>query len=298
MTRPRKVMATTRADLLYRRAARRNKAFWEKSSVSYERTHARALKKYGGMAWGFWRVPERRLRLLGDVRGKKILELGCGAARWSLALSRMRAIAVGIDTSWMQLRHALRVLGKDRARVSLFRASAETLPFKDGTFDIAFCDFGALTFADPERAIPEASRVLRPGGRLVFAQSSPIRFLFEVETGETISSKLQRDYFSLGWLRFPETTERALTYSGWIHLFRESGLVVEDLLETRPGPSDRSSYLNPREERWARRWPLECLWSLRKGSSSPPSHAASPAHPESRRRRRELEPTTRQGGQY
>jgi SAM-dependent methyltransferase len=219
------------------------------------------------MAWGFWRIPERRLRLLGDVRGQRVLELGCGAARWSLGLSRKGASAIGIDTSGKQLSHALRVLGTERPKVPLLRASAERLPFRDAVFDLAFCDFGALTFADPERAIPEAARVLRPGGRLVFAQSSPIRFLFEVENADTISFRLQRDYFSLGWLHFPETNERALTYSGWVHLFRRSGFVVEDLLETIPGPKDRSTYLGRRGERWARHWPIECLWSLRKEAS-------------------------------
>ena len=259
--------APRRGESLRRQAARKNRAFWEHSAISYERRHAAGLEKHGGMAWGFWRRPENQLQLLGDVRGKRILELGCGAARWSLALARRGAVAIGIDTSREQLGHALRVVGTQRSNLALVRASAEELPFKDATFDIAFCDFGALTFADPDRTIPEASRVLRPRGRLVCAQSSPLRFLFEIENGDRLSSRLQRDYFSLGWLHFPETDERALTYAGWIHLFRESGFVVEDLLETCPGPNDRSPYLDRHGERWARHWPIECLWSLRKDTS-------------------------------
>jgi SAM-dependent methyltransferase len=243
---------------------RRNRAFWERTSRAYEQRHRRKLQEHDGMAWGFWRRPERELGLLGNVRGKRILELGCGAARWSKGLARRGGRPVGLDSSAEQLKAAVSVLGREHRKVPLLRANAELLPFKDGSFDLAFCDFGALTFADPTRAVPEASRVLRKGGRLVFAQASPLRFLFEDVARERLSPKLQRGYFELDWLHFPDTSERTFTYAGWVQLFRESGFVVEDLLETHPGPKDRSSYLDQEGERWARRWPIECLWSLRK----------------------------------
>ena len=247
-----------------RRARQRNRRTWERTGGSYERQHARALTLHDGMAWGFWRRPERDLGLLGEVRGLRVLELGCGAARFALGIAHRGGRPVGIDASRTQLRAARRALGVERRDVPLVRGDAEALPFRDGSFDLVFGDFGALTFGDPERILPEAARVLRVGGRLVFSQSSPIRFLAQTRTGDRLSARFQRDYFSLGWVHAHDTDERARTYAGRVQRFRRSGFAVEGLVEPRPPARARSTYLTASEERWARRWPLESYWSLRR----------------------------------
>ena len=77
------------------------------------------LEKSGGMAWGVWQVPESELQVLGDVRDKDVLELGCGAAQWSIALARVGARPVGIDLSERQLDHApIRLDARDGMPVS------------------------------------------------------------------------------------------------------------------------------------------------------------------------------------
>src|SRR5207237_7188382 len=138
--------------------ARKNRAMWEASSDSYEHQHATALSGEKAMAWGMWRIPEEELHILGDVAGKDMLELGCGAARWSIALARQAARPVGLDFSSRQLQHARRLMKEAGVDFPLVEASAEDVPLPDTSFDIVFCDWGAMPFCDPERTVPEAAR--------------------------------------------------------------------------------------------------------------------------------------------
>ncbi len=216
------------------------------------------------MAWGFWRIPESKLRALGDPRGRDILEMGCGAARWSIALARKGARAVGLDLSTAQLTHARRLLRGSRQRVRLVRGDAERLPFRASSFDVVFCDWGAMTFCDPYRTVPQAARVLRPGGRLVFSTSSPFRNLAQNRRTDRIGGRLLYDYFGLHRVEYPEEVNFQLPYGEWIRLFSDNGLVVESLTETRPRPDDKTPYLTTRESLWARHWPLESIWQVRK----------------------------------
>lgn len=221
------------------------------------------------MSWGLWRVPESKLRLLDPVRGRTVLELGCGGARWSAALARRGAHAVGLDLSKAQLRAARRVTRGSRSYVRLLRADAERIPLRDATVDQVFCDWGALTFTDPYRSIPEVGRILRPGGSLVFASGHPLRYIAHDRRRDQQVSRLTRPYFGLHRLVFDDTTDFQLPFGEWLSVFRRAGLQVERLIETRPPAGARSRYLSPADNRWARRWPMECLWKMRKLGRSP-----------------------------
>lgn len=226
------------------------------------------------MAWGLWRTPESRSRFLGPIRGQRILELGCGAARWSSALQRRGAWAVGVDLSREQLRLASRGRPPPGTAPRLIEGTATCLPFRSATFDSVFSDWGAMTFADPKLAVPECARVLRPGGRLVFATASPIGLLTLDRRLERHSRRVQRSYFELRRI-VPgptEPIEYPLPYGEWVALFTEHGLSIEGLVETRPGVGARTSYLSRADTAFGRRWPLECIWRLRK-SPSPSSPA-------------------------
>jgi ubiquinone/menaquinone biosynthesis C-methylase UbiE len=243
---------------------RKNLALWERQSDAYDRRFRGILGGAKSMAWGVWRIPESRLRLLGDPKGRDFLEIGCGGARWSVALSRRGARTVGIDLSPAQLVHAVRNRKKAKSPLRLVRGDAEQLPFRDTTFDVVFCDWGAMTFCDPAWTVPEAARVLRPGGHLVFATASPFRNLAQHWNVERIGRVLLHDYFGLDRIQYADEVNFQRTYGDWIRLFARNHLAVESLTEPRPGPGIRSRYLTSREEAWARHWPVESIWQTRK----------------------------------
>lgn len=244
--------------------AQKNRALWEASSDSYEQRHAEALSGDKAMAWGLWRIPEADLQVLGTVAGKDILELGCGAARWSIALARHGARPVGLDISPRQLSHARRLMDQAGIEFPLVEASAEDIPVENASFDIVFCDWGAMTFSDPRRTVPEVARVLRPGGLFAFATGTPIQVLCQNLAADRIEHSLLNDYFGMTWLEWADEVDFQLPYGEWIRLFRHNDLVVEDLLETRPPEGASSTYRDETETAWARRWPMENIWRLRK----------------------------------
>jgi ubiquinone/menaquinone biosynthesis C-methylase UbiE len=243
---------------------RKNIALWQRQSNSYDRKFRGVLGGRRAMAWGLWRVPESRLSALGDPDGRDILELGCGAARWSAALAQKGARAVGVDLSSAQLAHAARLLRRSGPTVRLVRGNAEELPFRDQCFDIVFCDWGAMTFCDPFSTVPEAARVLRPGGRFVFATASPFRTVAESRQSYRMGRRLRYDYFGMHRIEYAREVNFSLPYGAWIRLFTEQGFVIESLTETQPRRQDVSRYLSQNESEWARHWPLELIWQVRK----------------------------------
>ncbi len=240
----------------------KNREYWDNAADDYQDTHRRRLS-VGRPAWGVWRIPERRLQALGDVKGRRVLELGCGAAQWSIALARLSARPVGLDSSGRQLDHARRLMARAQVDFPLVQASGEEVPLAGESFEVVFCDHGAMTFADPRRVVPECSRLLCPGGLLVFANESPLSFLCSGADGGPHGARLRRDYFGMGRWETEELVEYHLGYGDWIRLLRQNRLLVEDLIELRPGPHATTSYDGWSRE-WSRRWPAENLWKARK----------------------------------
>lgn len=242
-----------------------NRLFWDRLSDEYQERHREFIGR-PEPRWGVWQIPETELRVLGDVAGKDVLELGCGAAQWSILLAREGARMVGLDNSARQLEHAREAMAGAGVDFPLVHAAAESIPLPDASFDVVFCDHGALTFADPLRVVPEVARVLRPGGLLVFSHFTPFSWVC-IGDDDEVGDRLVRDYFGLHRLDDVDgSVQFQLPYSEWIRLFRRSGLAVEELIEVRPDDGAVSTYLAPAETAWARRWPLEEIWKVRKWS--------------------------------
>jgi SAM-dependent methyltransferase len=243
--------------------ALRNRAHWNATSDSYQSAHGEFIGRREPR-WGVWQIAEDELQIIGDVAGKDVLELGCGAAQWSILLAERGARPVGLDNSERQLEHARAAAKAAGLDFPLVHASAEVVPLPDASFDVVFCDHGALSWADPYRVVPEAARLLRPGGLLAFSTTSPIASLcWHPETNLT-EPTLHRDYFGLHRLEDDDSVNFQLTYGEWIRVLVESGLTVEALVEPRPAADATSTYWEPAELEWARRWPSEAIWKARK----------------------------------
>ena len=152
--------------------ARANRTYWNEESDAYQERNGPMLKASSGLGWGVWQIPEAQLQVLGNVRDKDVLELGCGAAQWSIALSQLGARPVGLDISEQQLAHARRLMEEAGVDFPLLHASAEEVPLPDASFDIIFCDWGATSFCDPYLYMREVERLLRPAGIFAFSGST------------------------------------------------------------------------------------------------------------------------------
>jgi SAM-dependent methyltransferase len=245
--------------------ARRNREFWDRESDAYHERNARFIER--GLAWGLWQLPEAELQVLGDVAGKDVLELGCGAAEWSRALARIGARVTGLDNSERRLEHARRAVADERVDVTLVHASAEAIPLPDASFDVVLADWGAPTFADPYLVVPEVARILRPGGVFAFSGATPLAWLAFDEPADAWDDRLQRDYFGMHRWDDPEgTVEFNLPIGEWIRLFRANGLEIESLIEVQPPEGATSTYRDEAATAWARRWPMEQIWKVRKAA--------------------------------
>jgi SAM-dependent methyltransferase len=242
---------------------RKNRKYWDGVADEYQRDHATQLNDWDRPVWGVWAVPEAELRILGDVAGKDVLEFGCGAGQWSIYLARMGARPVGLDLSSRQLAHAPRLMSEAGVRFPLVNANAERTPFVDESFDVVLCDHGAMTFADPYLTVPEASRVLRPDGLFAFNIASAFHFVCWDDEADRVGDRLHHPYFGMRkWNE--ESVDFMLPYGEWIRLFRANGLEIEDLIELRPKARAKSTYGFYAPLEWARRFPGENVWKLRK----------------------------------
>jgi SAM-dependent methyltransferase len=247
---------------------RMNRRSWNETSDGYQQEHGPQISGRLEPGWGVWQIPERELGILGDVAGRDVLELGCGAAQWSILLAGRGARPVGLDLSDRQLWHARRLMAAAGASFPLLHASAEQVPLRDGSFDVVFCDHGAMSFADPAATVPEAARLLRPGGLLAFSMGTPILDMCWSDGSESVEPSLQGDYFGMGRLEFQGEVTFQVPYGEWIRLFRTAGLVIEELVELRPPEGATTTYGSYVPYAWARRWPAEHVWKLRKPAQS------------------------------
>jgi SAM-dependent methyltransferase len=245
----------------------RNRAAWDRWAAEYvdNAEHSWRLPP-GAEEWGIWSIPEADVRLLPDVAGLGAIELGCGTGYVSAWLARRGARPVGIDNSAAQLATARRLQDEHDLHFPLVHGNAETVPYPDASFDLAISEYGASIWADPYRWIPEASRLLRPGGRLIFLVNGTILVLCLPDAeDEAAAASLLRPYRGLHRLEWSddESVEFHLGYGDWIRLLRANDFEVENLVELWPPEHATTRYPFVTRE-WADRWPSEEVWVARK----------------------------------
>ncbi len=217
--------------------------------------------------WGLFAVPDTGIGLLPeDLTGQRCIELGCGAGYVSAWMARRGGSVVGIDPTPNQLETARRLCAQHELDIDFREGFGEATEFPDSSFDFAISEYGAALWADPYRWIPEASRILKPGGRLRFLTNSSLLTLCvpELDSDGPVRRELLRPYFGMykiNWPDAPGETEFHLTHGAWIELFRENGFMVERLVEVEVPPDAESDYEWVTAD-WASKWPIEDVWML------------------------------------
>jgi ubiquinone/menaquinone biosynthesis C-methylase UbiE len=218
--------------------------------------------------WGVWKNREDDIRILPDVSGLEVIELGCGTAYFGAWLKKRGAKrVVGVDITPAQLDTARRLNDETGLGLEFIEANAEEVPLPDASFDIAFSEYGASIWCDPYRWIPEAARLLRPRGELIFMRNTDLQMVCSPDK-ERVAERLVRPLrgmHRLDWTSEGVSTEFHLGTSEMFQLLRRSGFEVLDYRQLY-APADavdhpHYSYV-PAE--WARRWPSEEIWRARK----------------------------------
>jgi SAM-dependent methyltransferase len=246
-----------------------NRAAWDGYAADYVASGERAWAvARGEESWGIYSIPESTVGMLpDDMTGMDAIELGCGTAYVSAWMARRGARVVGIDNSPRQLETAVRLQQQHGIDFPLLLGNAEHVPYPDDSFDFAISEYGAALWADPEAWVPEAARLLRPGGRLAFLTNHVLAYLCSPDLeDDPVTDRLLRPMFGMGrteWLDGAGAVEFHPSHGDWIRLLTANGLEVEDLVEPQipEGATTRYAWM---PYAWARQWPCEEIWKVRK----------------------------------
>jgi SAM-dependent methyltransferase len=202
---------------------------------------------------------ERELRLLGDVKGKRVLDLGCGSGQASIALARQGAHAIALDASARQLARARQLAEADEVRVEWHRSDLADLAFlRADSIDLTFSSHALAEVEDLDRVFRQVHRVLRPGGAFVFSYEHPVALSTGREGGGegTLplgSLEVRRSYFERAPLTVDRDGEPITLYTRTIgDVFAAAGragfridviLEPEPLRSADPGPAIPTSII-------------------------------------------------------
>jgi SAM-dependent methyltransferase len=246
----------------------RARALWAQVNEAF--TDGDAMERWAAdeLGWGLFRIPEAELGVLGDVAGLDVVELGCGTAYVSAHLARAGARPVALDLSHHQLRSAHACQARFGVRFPLVEADGEVLPLVDASADLVVSEYGAAPWCDPQRWLPEAARILRPGGRLVFLTNSVLAAMCVPEAGGFAGTALLQTQPEVATITWPGGgREHHPGHGRWIALLTEAGFRVEALHELHaPEGAATPLWYEIVTADWAQHWPAEDLWvaSLRR----------------------------------
>lgn len=244
-----------------------NREGWTRANAEYTGPSARDSWAQQEITWGQWSRPEREVQILPDVSGKDVVELGCGTAYFGSWFKRGGARrVVGIDVTPAQLDTARQLNEEFGLGLELIEANAEDVPLPDESFDFAFSEYGASIWCDPALWIPEAARLLRPGGELVFMRGTTLRTLCVPDTGKTTDrlARPQKGLYKLVWEDDDPGVEFQPGMADMLAILRDNGFQLVDFRELfAPEDATEHSYYDDPPIEWAKQWPAEEIWRLR-----------------------------------
>jgi SAM-dependent methyltransferase len=245
-----------------------NIADWTQANAEHTDANAETAWAHPGILWGVFAIPEEQVGVLPEsVDGLDVVELGCGTAYFGSWLQRRGARVTGVDPTPAQLATARRMMAKTGIEFPLVEAAGEAVPLPDAAYDLAVSEYGASLWADPYRWVPEAARLLRPGGLLAFLVNSTLVYLCAPDGDGVVGQDIQREQFGMYRIQWDGAigVEYHLAHGDWIELLRENGLQVEALHELRPQPGAVDpAYYDFVTVEWAEKWPAEEIWVARK----------------------------------
>ena len=216
---------------------RANGPDWDRYADEYQATHGEFLGDVG-FVWGPEGLTEAEAGVLGDLKGRDVLEVGSGAGQCSRWVRSQGGRALGLDLSLRQLQHARRIDESSGVAVPSVLGTATALPFRNQSFDVVFCSFGALQFvSDIDVAVAETARVLRPGGRYAFSITHPTRWSFPDDPEETGLVASQSYWDRTPYVEVESATgvvayvEHHRTLGDWVSLLAGNGFRITRLLE-------------------------------------------------------------------
>ena len=251
-------MDTSASNVAHRAAgpaesARANRLWWDANADDYYAEHGATLGD-ADLLWCPEGLREADAGLLGDVAGRDVLEVGCGAAQAGRWLVAQGARVTAFDVSRGQLAKARELDSRTGVPVTVVQADAQRLPFRDASFDLVVSAFGAIPFvSDSAGTMRGIARVLRPGGRLVFSATHPVRWVFPDDPGPG-GLTVRQSYFDRTPYVEEDSAGRAVyvehhrTLGDRVRELRAAGLVLEDLVEPEWPPG--------RTETWGQWSPL------------------------------------------
>jgi SAM-dependent methyltransferase len=239
-----------------------NRAVWAVVNERFTDAAAEELWRRSEIVWGLFGVPERELRVLGPLSGLDVVELACGTAYFSAWLARAGARVVAVDFSHEQLLTARRMQALVGPEFPVVQGDGERVPLRGHQYDLVVSEHGAAAWCDPRRWLPEAARLLRPGGRLVFLTNSHLSALCVPAEEGVAGERLLRGQREVYRVRWPGGgVEFHPSHGDWIRLLREAGFAVVGLHEIyAPVESHDHDYYEIVSKEWASRWAAEELW--------------------------------------
>ena len=245
-----------------------NREGWTRANAEYTDTRARDAWAQEEITWGKWKLPESEVRMLPPLEGRDIVELGCGTAYFGAWLKKHGGgRVVGVDVTPAQLDTARRMNDEFGLGLEFLEENAERTSLPDASFDLVFSEYGASIWCDPALWIPEAARLLRRNGELVFMRGSTLQMLCMPDEGE-VGERLirpQKGIYRLEWTHDDPGVEFHPSTSEMFALLRSGGFELVDIRELfAPEDAIDHEYYSTVPAAWAKRWPDEEIWRARK----------------------------------
>jgi SAM-dependent methyltransferase len=226
--------------------AKKNRVVWDTWAADYAAWAPHAWAK-DAPTWGIFQIPEAHLGAFPEsVAGLDVVELGCGTAYISAWLARRGARPVGIDNSPAQLATARRMQQQFGLQFPLHLGNAEKTGFPDASFDLVVSEYGASIWCDPYLWVPEAARLLRSGGNLVFLVNSVLLMVctpIDADSDTPAAECLERPYFGMQRFEWRDgSVNFYLSHGDWIRLLRSNDFEIHDMIEIQAPAGATTSF--------------------------------------------------------